>query len=309
MKRIGIIDVDTRNFPNIALMKISAFRKSIGDNVEWYDPMFGGHFEVYMSKVFSWTPDYAYPINADEVQKGGTGYAISMVDGKEVFDKSKDVNLDPAIEHIYPDYSLYPQLTQDTAFGFLSRGCPRGCSFCIVAGKEGRKSVKVANLEEFWRGQSKVVLCDPNILACPDWAELLEQCAASGAEFDFNQGMDARMLTREKIDALNQLRIKEIHFAWDRYNERDLVLPKLELFAKYSKMKGSHNMMVFTICNFDTTLEQDLDRIYTLRDMGYWPYVAIYDIDHCDRVYKRLQIWVNNRWIFGVVKRFEDYKG
>lgn len=263
MKRIGLIDVDTRNFPNIALMKISAFHKSIGDNVEWYDPMFGGHFDkVYMSKVFSWTPDYAYPINADEVQKGGTGYAISMVDGKEVFDKSKDVNLDPAIEHIYPDYSLYPQLTQDTAFGFLSRGCPRGCSFCIVAGKEGRKSVKVANLEEFWHGQSKVVLCDPNILACPDWAELLEQCAASGAEFDFNQGMDARMLTREKIDALNQIRIKEIHFAWDRYNERDLVLPKLELFAKYSKMKGSHNMMVFTICNFDTTLEQDLDRIY-----------------------------------------------
>ena len=310
MERIGLIDVDTRNFPNIALMKISAFHKSQGANVEWYDPMFGGHFDkVYMSKVFSWTPDYAYPINADEVQKGGTGYAISMVDGKEVFDKSKDDQLDPAIEHIYPDYSLYPQLTQDTAFGFLSRGCPRGCSFCIVAGKEGRKSVKVANLEEFWHGQSKVVLCDPNILACPDWAELLEQCAASGAEFDFNQGMDARMLTREKIDALNQIRIKEIHFAWDRYNERDLVLPKLELFAKYSKMKGSHNMMVFTICNFDTTLEQDLDRIYTLRDMGYWPYVAIYDIEHCDRVYKRLQRWVNNRWIFGVVKRFEDYKG
>lgn len=154
MARIGIIDVDGGNrFPNLALMKISAWHKGIGDTVEWYDPMFSGHFDkVYLSKVFSFTPDFDYPIDADEVERGGTGYCISLVNGKEVFDQSKNKNLPYEIEHIYPDYSIYPELTKDTAYGFLTRGCPRGCDFCIVEKKEGRCSVKVADLSEFWRG-------------------------------------------------------------------------------------------------------------------------------------------------------------
>lgn len=153
--KIGLIDVDSHNFPNLALMKISAWHKSQGDTVEWYDAMFGGHFDkVYMSKVFSFSEDYLYPINADEIIQGGSGYCVSLgKDGKEIYDKSKDSNLPPEIEHIYPDYELYPQLTKDTAFGFLTRGCPRGCDFCIVEHKEGRKSYKVADLTEFWRGQ------------------------------------------------------------------------------------------------------------------------------------------------------------
>ena len=89
--RIGLIDVDGKNFPNLALMKISAWHKAQGDTVEWYEPMFSGHFDkVYLSKVFSFTPDFDYPIDADEVVRGGSGYCISLVDGKEVFDKSKD---------------------------------------------------------------------------------------------------------------------------------------------------------------------------------------------------------------------------
>lgn len=314
MRRIGLIDVDgTGRFPNLALMKISAWHKSVGDTVEWYEPMFSGHFDkVYLSKVFSFTPDFDYPIDADEVERGGTGYCISLVDGKEVFDQSKNRNLPYEIEHIYPDYSLYPELTRDTAFGFLTRGCPRGCDFCIVEKKEGRCSVKVADLSEFWCGQKNIVLCDPNILACKDWRELFQQLIDSGATIDFNQGLDVRLMTEEKARLIASMKIKEIHFAWDRYEDKDKILPKLKLFADVASpnihKKQVHKAIVYTIVNFSTTLDQDLDRIYTLRDMGYWPYVMIYDKEHCAKVYKRLQRWVNNRFVFGAVKRFEEYE-
>lgn len=308
--RIGLVDVDGKNFPNLALMKLSAWHKSVGDTVEWYEPMFSGHFDkVYLSKVFSFTPDFDYPIDADVVERGGSGYCISLVDGKEVFDQSKNKNLPYEVEHIYPDYSLYPELTKDTAFGFLTRGCPRGCDFCIVEKKEGRCSVKVADLSEFWRGQKKIVLCDPNILACRDWKDLLQQLIDSGAEVDFNQGLDIRLMTEEKAEMIAKMKIKEIHFAWDRYEDKDKVLPKLKLYAAMARKKPhGHYAIVYTITSYSTTLEQDLDRIYTLRDLGYWPYVMIYDKEHCPRVYRDLQGWVNNRIIFASCKRFEDYR-
>ena len=309
MKKIGLIDVDGgKNFPSLPLMKLSAWHKAQGDTVEWYD-IFGGHFDkVYLSKVFSFTPDYDWPIDADEVVRGGSGYCITLKDGKEVFDRDKDKALPDEVEHIYPDYSLYPELTRDTAFGFLTRGCPRGCDFCIVGTKEGRCSRKVADLSEFWRGQKKVVLCDPNILACREWKDLLQQLIDARVEVDFNQGLDIRLMTEEKARMLNQMRIKEIHFAWDRYEDRDKVLPKLKLFADMTQFTPhGHKAIVYTIVNFSTTLEQDLDRIYTLRDMGYWPYVMIYDKEHCSRVYRDLARWVNNRFIFSKCERFEDY--
>lgn len=306
--RIGLIDVDGgKSFPNLALMKISAYHKGRGDEIEWYQPFSGHYDKVYMSKVFSFTPDYDAFIDADEVERGGSGYCIELVNGKEVFHPEKNKALPHEIEHIYPDYSIYPRLTQDTAYGFLTRGCPRGCSFCIVERKEGKCSKKVADLGEFWRGQKNIVLCDPNILACKDWRELLTSLADTGATIDFNQGLDIRMMTAEKIELLNRIRIKEIHFAWDRYQDKSVILPKFKLFAEKSNRVHGHSAIVYTIVNFDTTIEQDLDRIYTLRDLGYWAYVMIYDKEHCAPVYKRLQRWCNNRFIFGRCKRFEDY--
>ena len=312
MPRIGLIDVDGgHRFPNLALMKISAWHKGIGDTVEWYEPMFSGHFDkVYMSKVFSFSPDYDFPIDADVIERGGTGYCISLVNGKEVFDQSKNKNLPAEIEHIYPDYSIYPELTKDTAFGFLTRGCPRGCEFCIVEKKEGRCSVKVADLSEFWRGQKNIVLCDPNILACKDWRELLQQCIDSKAWIDFNQGLDIRLMTEEKAQMLSSMKIREVHFAWDRYEDKDKILPKLKLYADVAKLRPhGHIAIVYTLVNFSTTFEQDLDRIYTLRDMGYWPYVMIYDKAHSEKKYRLLQRWVNMRSVFAKVERFEDFRG
>ena len=300
---IGLIDVDGHNFPNLALMKLSAWHKRQGDDVGWYDP-FSRYDLVYKSKVFADTPDYQFIINADKVVTGGTGYAIHGAGG-EHYCKADDKPLPDEVEHIMPDYALY-NIT-DTAYGFLTRGCPRGCSFCIVAGKEGRRSRKVADLSEFWNGQKNIVLCDPNILACPDWRDLLGQLADSRATIDLNQGLDARMLTEEKCEAISRLKIKEIHFAWDRYEDKAVVLPKLRMFAECKAMPNSHNAIVYVLVNHGTTIEQDLERIYTLRDLGYWAYVMVYDKPHAPKVIHDMQRWCNNRFIYAKCPRFEDY--
>ena len=254
-------------------------------------------------------------INADTVVYGGTGYQIRTNNGLEYFDKYAGIGdifweeLPQEIEIIYPDYSLYPN-TKDTAYGFLTRGCPRGCAFCHVASKEGKKSYQVADLSDFWNGQKNIVLCDPNILACKDWKPLLQQLIDSKAYVDFNQGLDIRMMTEEKADMLSKIKIKEIHFAWDRYEDKDITLPKLKLFSeiKYKGKNPDHSAIVYVLVNFDTTPEQDLERIYKLRELGYWAFVMIYNKENCtDRFYKDLARWVNNRKIFAVCETFEEY--
>ena len=203
--KIGLIDVDGHNFPNIPLMKISAWHKRQGDIVEMYSPLFTGHCDiVYMSKVFSFTPDFQYYIDADRVIKGGSGYAIQTINGREIYKKENDQQLPEEIEHIYPDYDLYTELCKDTAYGFLTRGCPRGCDFCHVKDKEGRRSIKVADLSEFWRGQKNIVLCDPNLIACKEWKELLQQLIDSKAKININQGIDIRMMDEEKAEMIKK---------------------------------------------------------------------------------------------------------
>lgn len=275
--KIGLIDVDGSNFPNLPLMKISAWHKQQGDSVEWYDPLISGHMDkVYMSKVFSFTPDYQYPIFADEIVKGGSGYCIETENGKECYRKERDTLLSPEIEHIYPDYSLYPDLTKDTAYGFMSRGCPRGCSFCHVEAKEGRRSYKVADLSEFWRGQKNIVLLDPNPTACPEWRDNLQQLIDSGANVDFCQGVDIRIMTEEKAEMIRKIKVKTIHFAWDRYEDKAFVIPKLEMFKNMTGW-GRHKISVYILVNFDTTKEQDLERIQFCRSIGVQPYPMIYN--------------------------------
>lgn len=294
--RIGLIDVDGHNYPNLALMKLSAWHKSRGDTVEWWWG-FSEYDRVYMSKVFdeTYTPDIPEPLNAKEIVKGGTGYGL-------------DNKLPDEIEHIYPDYSLYPELTKDTAYGFLTRGCPRGCHFCIVAGKEGRKSVKVADLSEWWNGQKNIVLMDANILACSQHMELLQQLIDSKAWVDINQGMDCRLLTKQNIEAINRLKLRAIHFAWDYMRESKAVLRGLELYASLATRKPhGRYATVYCLTNYDTTMEENLYRIYTLRDMGYDPYVMIYDKPHAPREVRLLQRWCNNRLIFRAEPDFNKY--
>lgn len=304
--KIGLIDVDGHNFPNLALMRISAYHKAKGDEVEWWWSDLVHYDIVYMSKIFSdaYSPDIPEPINADRVIKGGTGYCIHLEDGEEVFDKIKNHFLPPEMEQMFPDYSLYPQF--DFAVSMTSRGCPRGCSFCHVAAKEGRCSVKVADVSDFWNGQKEIRILDPNITACSEKRDLMRQYKETGAVLDFTQGLDIRLLNDDDIADINEMRLRTLHFAWD--NPKDDLETKFRNFANGFRRRSNIGM-VYCLTNFNSTMEENLYRIYTLRDMGYDPYVMIYDKPHAPKEIKKLQRWCNNKIIFKSCNRFEDYNG
>ena len=294
--KIGLIDVDGHNYPNLALMKLSAWHKAQGDTVEWYFGM-EQYDRVYMSKVFddSYSPPHLEPCNTKELIKGGTGYGL-------------DNALPEEVERMYPDYSLYPELTKDTAYGFLTRGCPNACGFCIVSEKEGRVSRKVANLSDWWDGQKNIVLMDPNILACKGHAELFEQLIDSGAIVDFNQGLDARLLTISDVMQLRRMKIKEIHFAWDLMKNSRFIIKGLNLWKRFGK-KNRHGSWgtVYVLVNFNTSMAGNLYRIEKLREMGFDPYVMVYDKPHAPQEIKDLQRWCNNKIIFKSCA-WQDYK-
>ena len=290
--KIGLIDVDSHNWPNLCLMKLSAYHKAQGDSVEWWRPE-GWYDVVYKSRVFTdiYSKDTFMVENAGEVIRGGTGYGL-----KE--------NLPDAVEHSYLDYSLYPQFP-DTAYGFLSRGCPRNCGFCIVSGKEGRRSVQVTDLSEFWDGQKEIKLMDANLLACPEHEKLIQQLAESRAWVDFSQGLDIRLINPDNVSLLNQVRTKMVHFAWDNPDE-DLT-GYFQRFLELTAVKDKRKRQVYVLTNYGSSHEQDLYRVETLRDMGFSPYVMVYDRPSAPKITRQLQRWVNNKRIFYTVKDFADY--
>ena len=291
--KVGLIDVDGHNFPNLALMKISAYHKAKGDSVEWVFPL-DSYDLVYQAKVFdnTYSKDIDWMPQAKKIIKGGTGYGI-------------DNKLPEEIEHTYPDYSIYPKMTKNTAYGYLTRGCPRACKFYIVSAKEGRRAIKVADLNEFWKGQRNIKLLDPNILACRQHMDLLKQLADSGAWVDFTQGLDIRLTNEENIKALNRIKTKMIHFAWD--NPADDLRAKFEKFNELTDIKDYRKKSVYILTNFNSTIEQDLHRIYTLRDMGFNPYVMVYNRSKAPKEIRKLQRWCNNRIIFAKCRDFKDY--
>ncbi|MED9992731.1 hypothetical protein [Phascolarctobacterium faecium] len=287
--KIGLVDVDGHRFPNLALMKISSWHKGAGDTVEWAGSL--EHYDkVYMAKVFTFTNDDLQAYQTEKFIKGGTGYDLAS-------------KLPEDIERCYPDYELYG--IKDMAYGYLTRGCPRQCPFCIVGQKEGTNSYKVADLPQFWSEQRYIKLLDPNIIACPDWENLLGQLADSGAWVDFTQGIDIRLMTDEKAAAINKVKYSMLHFAWD--NPADMgTLEKLKEYR--SVWKGSQrNRSVYVLTNFDSTHEEDLYRVYALRELGYDPYIMIYDKIHAPKETRYLQRWVNNKRIFRTIKYFKDY--
>lgn len=290
--KIGLIDVDGHRWPNLCLMKLSAYHKAQGDQVEWWTPE-GRYDRVYKSRVFTntYSKDTIMVANAGEVIKGGTGYGTGP-------------NLPDEVEHNRPDYSLYPQFS-DTAYGFLTRGCPRNCGFCIVSKKEGRRSTHVADLSEFWDGQKQIKLLDPNLLACPDHEKLILQLAESGAWVDFTQGLDVRLITPDDVSLLNRVKTKMLHFAWDDPNV-DLT-GYFQRFSELTRIKDFRRRRVYVLTNYGSTHEQDLYRVETLRDMGYDPYVMIYERPSAPPITRELARWVNNKRIFRIVPNFADY--
>lgn len=298
---------DAVNFPSIPLMKISAYHKRLGDTVEMVEKM-GIYDKVYCSKTFNLPNIKKIPQSppwflADETEYGGTGYAIDIVNGKEVYHPERDKPLPPQIENICPDYSLYPQFSE--AYGFLTRGCCNNCSFCIVSQKEGRCSRQVADLTDFWTGQKKIVLLDANILACKDRRNLMKQLVDSRATVDFSQGLDARLLDDEAINALNSMKTDLIHFAFDFMKNEDAILRGLQLFAeKYAR--SLRHTIVYVLTNYNTTHEEDWYRVCKIRELGLTPDIRIYQKGTEDQFLTDLQRWCNNRILYKATE-FRDF--
>ena len=192
--KVGLIDVDGHAkkkkwgatiYPNLALCKISAFHRNKGDTVEWYDGMFGGEYDkVYMAKVFTFSEDYTELIHSNSVLRGGTGYNVNSV-------------LPNEIDECQPDYSIYKNIPSDTSYGFLTRGCPNKCFWCVVPKKEGAIR-PYWDIEKVANGRNKIVLMDNNFLASGDYAlEQLDKIIANGYQIDLNQANDARLMTDE----------------------------------------------------------------------------------------------------------------
>ncbi|MCL2357119.1 MAG: radical SAM protein [Defluviitaleaceae bacterium] len=305
--KIGLADVDSHNFPCLPLMKLSAYHKRRGDYVEMLNPF--EHYDVvYMSKIFDFTPDYSTAIHADVIYKGGTGYKPADTSDERIRQGYSDSeyyisSLPPEIENIMPDYDLYPQYSE--AYGFLTRGCPRNCPYCIVTKKEGNVSKQVAETGDFWTKQKTIKLLDPNLLACNDREKLLLQLIDTGASVDFTQGLDIRLVDSHVLQLLNRLKIKMIHFAWD--NPREDLTAAFEFFNKHFRLKDYSRKGVYVLTNFNSTHDEDLHRVYALRDMGFNPYVMIYDKQNAPRETRLLQRYVNNRLIFRSVNSFEEY--
>lgn len=197
-----MVAVDKTKFPNIALGKIAAWHKAQGDIVEWADPMFGDYDKVYMSKIFNFSPDCT-DIYDCEVERGGTGYDIHK-------------ELPECIDRLQPDYSIFPQVDHKTAYGFLTRGCPNNCPWCVVPQKEGSIRPYMDVEEIAVDGRTNLVLMDNNILACDYGLEQMEKIAKLRYRVDFNQAMDARKVTDDVAKLIASMRwIKYIRFGCD----------------------------------------------------------------------------------------------
>lgn len=281
---VGLVDVDGHNgYPNYALMKISAYHKANGDQVEWADPLFGKYDRVYMSKVFTFTPDNTDVYDC-EVVKGGTGYDYA-------------IKLPDNIDRMQPDYSLYG--INGVSYGFLTRGCIRKCKWCIVPKKEGTVTPYM-EIDEIANGNNKLILMDNNILASDYGLEQIEIAAKRGYHLDFNQGLDARLITDDIAKLLAKCKwIKYIRVACDQSSQIKYVENALQLLRKYGYKKE-----LFCYCLLQD-FNESLDRIKWLwerRDDISAYFQPYRDFENLDQVIPQWQKdvarWGNVKSIF-----------
>jgi hypothetical protein len=287
--KVGLAQVDGK-WPNLALMKLSAWHKARGDQVEWFSPLFGRYDLVYASKTFRFTPDSSY-LPRDAIL-GGTGYDLVT-------------SLPPKIESCFPDYSIYPEW--DTAIGFTTRGCIRHCPFCVVPVKEGAIRV-TGDIHSFWSGQKRIILLDNNLTAAPmdHFRLILNQLIESKAEVDINQGLDIRLLTEDHAALLAQVhpgKSGHIHFAWDNPADEIAVRRGIGILAKHLPLR---RIIFYVLIGFNTTPEEDLCRVEILRLLGVDPFVMPYD--KRDLYQRQFARWVNHKAIFKTVP-WGDYRG
>ena len=289
--RIGLIAVDGRNgFPNLALMRLSNWHKRRGDTVEWWTG-FTHYDRVYMSKVFTFTPDFDTVINAEEIVTGGTGY--------------KDFgSLPPEVEACQPDYTLYPNWKP--AIGFLTRGCFRSCDFCIVPRKEGPLH-PAASWEEVKRpDRREMILLDNNVLASDYGLDQIDRMSREQVWVDFNQGLDARLITPEIARMLARLHwIRFVRLACDTSE----MLPVIRQATAYLKEAGVAQSRLWSYA-LVRDVEEARQRVQALREMGVEPFVQPYrDYDGGEPTeeQKAFARWVNRKSLFKSCT-WESYK-
>lgn len=289
--KVGLLDVDGHNFPNVALMKIADWHRLRGDDVEWAIPMFGVYDRIYASKVFTFTPDFDTMLfNAKQIFRGGTGYDI------------KSRLPDEIDRHTGLDYGLYPQYKFSVQF--YSRGCIRHCPFCLVHDKEGG----IHSVEPMaWNPNAEwIEVLDNNFFAAPDWRKAIEDIRRQQLPVKFH-GVDVRIMDEEQAAALNSVKMKGyVHIAWD-LPQIDLT-PRLEAMIKYIK---PYKIACYVLIGFNSTREQDLYRLRTLKRMGIVPFVQPfrdYDNNRKPTQYEKdLGRWANRAWLFKSMD-FEDYE-
>lgn len=288
--RIGLHDSDNTGFPNHALMKLSAWHKAQGDSVEWWTPMLN-YDRVYSSKVFTFTPENPYL--PENTVKGGTGYGIMD-------------ELPPEVDAMFPDYSIYPKC--DYAIGFLTRGCIRKCPWCIVPKKEGQIR-PYRTWREVKRPDSRdIVFMDNNVLACPWGLEQIEDMIGENVRVDFNQGLDARLISDDVAKMLAGLKwIRCIRMSADTDAMLNVVLTAIDRLGKYGVKP--YKVFVYVLAQDVKSAER---RAIALRDAGADPFVQPYrdftTNKEPPKELRNLARWVNDKAIFKTVKTFSEYR-
>lgn len=291
--RIGILPVDSRH-PNYALMKVSSFYKAQGAEVEFYTP-FGRYDKVFMSKIFTFTPDWPHPVvNADEVERGGTGYDLAKT-------------LPAGIEASQPDYDLYG-LDRRSALGFLTRGCVRRCPWCVVPRKEGGLTPYRDIEEVAVDGRDRVTLQDNNILASAYGLAQIEKIARLGLRVDFNQGLDARLIDDETAALLARVRwLRYIRMACDTSAQ---VAPVRDAAARLRR--HGYRGDIFVYCLLSGDIGETLARVRELAAMDRrvvpfgQPYRDLGGRSEPPQWQKDMAHWMNKRSVFRAVG-FEDF--
>lgn len=297
--RIGLLAVDSSH-PNLALMKLSAYHKGMGDTVEWYNPLLS-YDKVYVSKIFNFTPDYGYYINAGITEKGGTGYDLHKT-------------LPPDVDRLQPDYSVYRQIDSHTAYGFLTRGCPNRCKWCIVPLKEGGITPYMDVEEIASGGRNKLILMDNNILASCYGLEQIEKIVRKGYHVDFNQALDARLVTDETAKLLAKVKwLSSIRFGCDTLAQIGYCKKAMDLIDNY---RGRHaQYLMYTMIG--DSLKEAYDRLTAFKDNKRVKIVAQpfrdYDNPHqqIPQWQKDMARWAMRREIYSIVdfKEYEPRKG
>ena len=299
MFKVALIDVDGHGFPNLALMKLARFYRSVGAKVEWYTP-WDNYDIVYMSKVFTFTPDIMQCIpNADKVEKGGTGY------------KMYDKTLPEIIDKTQPDYSIYSNIVDDkSAYGFLTRGCVRNCKWCIVPTKEGKLRPYMDIEEIAIEGRNKITLMDNNILASDYGLTQIEKIVKLGLRVDFNQDMDCRLVTPEIAKMLVKVKwLRYIRFACDTSAQLPHLLRACDLLKQYG-YKGDVFMNVLLTDDINECLNR-INAIRSYKDLRLVPFAQPY-LDFTGnrsppQWQKDMARWCNRKEIFNSTE-FKEYR-